>query len=73
MGTWREPNGNIWSAMADTGADTPRERYRCMVREFSIFQNYYSIVVDLKSIGANSTLLVTLKSLNLVSPIVNYL
>ena len=31
MGTWKTPDGNIWSAVADIGRDVYRERFRCMV------------------------------------------
>ena len=31
MGTWHDDNGNIYSAMANTGKDQYRERFQCMV------------------------------------------
>ena len=31
MGTWRDESGNVFAAMANTGKDVWRERYRCLV------------------------------------------
>ncbi|ELT95510.1 hypothetical protein CAPTEDRAFT_179956 [Capitella teleta] len=31
MGSWRDPNGNIYSAIADLGKEVLRERFRCML------------------------------------------
>lgn len=31
LGSWRDDNGNIYSAVADLGQDIPRERYKCLL------------------------------------------
>ena len=32
MGSWRDDDGNIYSAMSNEGEETNRDRFRCMVR-----------------------------------------
>lgn len=33
MGSWRDEDGNMYSAVADLGEEIFRERFRCMVRK----------------------------------------
>lgn len=47
MGTWHDDNGNIYSAMANTGKDQYRERFQCMLtrkdQQYGDNTRYYAL------------------------------